>query len=80
MASSGRYSGSKSSTWCIRGLVLSVRPQTRAFLRQKYRRLGASLVAPWERICLPEQETQVQSLIREDPTCRATTKPTCHSY
>ena len=27
----------------------------------------ASLVAQWQRICLPMQETWVQSLIREDP-------------
>ena len=30
---------------------------------------GASLVAQWERICLPMQGTQVRSLIWEDPTC-----------
>ena len=28
----------------------------------------ASLVAQWQRICLPMQETRVQSLIRGDPT------------
>ena len=37
---------------------------------------GASLVAQWLRIHLPIQGTQVQALIREDPTCRgATTEP-----
>ena len=39
----------------------------------------ASLVAQWERICLPMQETQVQSLIREDPTCLAAAKPVHHT-
>ena len=29
---------------------------------------------------LPRQETQVQSLVQEDPTCRGATKPTCHNY
>ena len=40
---------------------------------QKYR---ASLVAQWLRICLPMQGTQVQALVREDPTCRGAAKPT----
>ena len=26
------------------------------------------------------QETRVQSLVQEDPTCRAATKPVYHSY
>ena len=42
---------------------------------QEYSR--ASLVAPWLRIRLPRQETQVQSLIWEDPTCCEATKPLC---
>ena len=29
----------------------------------------ASLVVQWLRICLPIQETRVQALVREDPTC-----------
>ena len=41
---------------------------------------GASLVAQWLRICLSMQETQVQALVWEDPTCRGATKPVCHSY
>ena len=37
----------------------------------------ACLVAWWQRICLPMQETQVQSPVQEDPTCpRATERPT----
>ena len=26
------------------------------------------------------QGTRVQTLVREDPTCRGATKPTCHNY
>ena len=36
------------------------------------------LVAQWT-IHLPMQETQVGSLIREDPTCHGATKPVCHN-
>ena len=38
------------------------------------------LVAQWIRIHLPRQETQVWSLIREDPTCRGASKPANHNY
>ena len=31
--------------------------------------MGASLVAQWQRIHLPVQETQDPSLVQEDPTC-----------
>ena len=41
---------------------------------------GASLVAQWKRIHLPVQETRIQSLIWEDPTCHGTTMPMHHSY
>ena len=41
---------------------------------------GASLVAQWLRIRLPMQGTQVQLLVREDPTCRGTTKSVLHNY
>ena len=37
----------------------------------------ASLVTQWSRISLPMQETQVRSLIQEDPTCQGATKPVC---
>ena len=40
----------------------------------------ASLVVQQLRNCLPMQETQVQSLIQEDPTSLGTTKPVCHNY
>ena len=38
------------------------------------------LVVQWLRICLLMQETQVLSLIWEDPACSGATKPRCHSY
>ena len=40
----------------------------------------ASLVAQWSRICLTMQETQVWSLIWEDPTHYGATTPMSHSY
>ena len=36
---------------------------------------GTSLVAQWLRIHLPMQGTQVQSLVREDPTCTEQLSP-----
>ena len=42
--------------------------------------IWASLVAQWLRIRLPMQGARVRSLVREDPTCRGTTKPVHHSY
>ena len=44
------------------------------------KRMGTSLVCQWLRVHLPIQGTQVQSLIREDPTCHETTKPVPHNY
>ena len=41
---------------------------------------GASRVAQWLRIRLPMQGTRVRALVREDPTCRGTTKPMRHNY
>ena len=38
---------------------------------------GTSLVVQRSRICLPMQGTWVQSLVGEDPTCRAATEPVC---
>ena len=38
------------------------------------------VVAQWLRTRLPMQGTQVQSLVREDPTCHGATKPVCHHY
>ena len=42
--------------------------------------LRASLVVQWLTVCLPMQGTQVQALVREDPTCCGATKPVCHNY
>ena len=42
--------------------------------------VGASLVAQVVRSHLPMQETQVWSLVQEDPTCLRATKPECHNY
>ena len=41
------------------------------------RKVGNFLVAQWLRIHQPIKGTQVQSLVREDPTCRGATKPVC---
>ena len=42
--------------------------------------MRASLVAWWQRIHLPMQETQVQSLIQDNPICYGATKPMHHNY
>ena len=49
-------------------------------LDQKSLVLGTSLVVQWLRIHLPMQETRVQALVREDPTCHGATKPVRHNY
>ena len=41
---------------------------------------GTSLVVQWLRIHLLMQGTQVQALVREDPTCQGATKPVHHNY
>ena len=51
-------------------------PHQKIFLKN----LGTSLVVQWLRICLPMQGTRVQSLVREDPTCRRATKHVRHNY
>ena len=48
--------------------------------RSKRPHAGASLVAQWLRIHLPRQGTRVWALVREDPTCRRSTKPVSHNY
>ena len=42
--------------------------------------LWASLVAQWERNCLPMQKAWVWSLVWEDSTYCGATKPMCHNY
>ena len=44
------------------------------------RESGISLVIQGLRIYLPMKETQVQSLVHGDPTCRRATKPWCHNF
>ena len=44
-----------------------------------FKKVRASLVAPWLIIRLPMQRTQVRSLVREDPTCCRATKPVHHN-
>ena len=39
-----------------------------------------SLVAQWLRISQPIQGTQVQALVREDPTCHGAAKPVHYNY
>ena len=39
-----------------------------------------SLVIQWLRVLLPMLETQVQSLVWEDPTYHRETKPVGHNY
>ena len=46
---------------------------------QASERYWVFLVVQWLRVHLPMQGTGVQSLVQEDPTCRAT-KPMCHNY
>ena len=43
------------------------------------KKVGASLVAQWLRICLPMQGTRVRALVWEDPTCRGATGPVSHN-
>ena len=42
--------------------------------------LRISLVVQWLRIYLPTQETELQSLVQEEPTCHKATKPASHNY
>ena len=61
--------------------MLSLRLPVNSRLLSKSKAIcGASLVVEWFRICLPMQETRVQSLVQEDPTCHQATKPVCRNY
>ena len=46
----------------------------------KNKKVWASLVVQWLRICLAMQGIWVWSLVWEDPTCQGANKPRCHSY
>ena len=43
------------------------------------KKLGASLVAQWLRICLLMQGTRVRAQVWEDPTCHGAAGPVSHS-
>ena len=49
-------------------------------IQQHIKRIRASLVAQWLRVCLPMQGTRVPALVWEDPTCRGATRPVSHNY
>ena len=73
--------GTKFLRWCSRlPAQWGIYPcnMGRSFVKNRARR--AFLVAQWLRICLPRQETRVQALVREDPTCRGATRPVSHNY
>ena len=53
----------------ITSIVLTISGSIYCYFRKR-----ASLVAQWQRINVPKQETWVPSLIREDPTCFRATK------
>ena len=42
--------------------------------------VGTSLGVQWLRIHVPTQGSQVQSLVREDPTCHGATRPLHSDY
>ena len=44
------------------------------------KKIRASLVAQWLRVCLSMQGTRVQALVWEDPTCRGATRPVSRNY
>ena len=49
-----------------------------------FKKTGASLMTQWlkkkKKIHLPMQETPVQSLVQEDPTCHGAAEPRLHDY
>ena len=51
-----------------------------AMEQNKEKRMRASLVAQWLRVCLPMQGTRVRALVWEDPTCHGATEPVSHDY
>ena len=61
-------------------IFLDLAPLATADYLKKDTSLRASLVAQWSRIRLPMQETRVQALVQEDPTCCGATKPVRHNY
>ena len=71
-------SGGSSVGYCaLLGLLFK---RTRVPSRQTIYGFRASLMGQWLRIHLPMQGTQVQSLVREEPTCRGAAKSTWRKY
>ena len=71
--------------WILHSLQLSSPPATtNEVMGQNNRiikeKLRTPLVPQGLTICLPMQETRVQSLVWEDPTCLGATKFMCQSY
>ena len=54
-------------------------PWSRTGQEYNLRKMRASLVAQWLRICLPVQVTRVRALVWEDPTCRGAARPVSHN-
>ena len=50
-----------------------------AMEKNKEKRMRASLVAQWLRICLLMQGTRVRALVWEDPTCHGAAGPVSHN-
>ena len=60
--------------------IIKAKSTANIILNAEKLKAWASLVVQWLRICLPMQETQVQALVWEDPTCRGATRPVSHNY
>ena len=60
--------------------IIKAKSTANIILNAEKLKAWASLVVQWLRICLPMQETQVQALVQEDPTCCRATKPVSHNY
>ena len=56
-------------------LTLAGQMKEKEKLKKKKKDLRSFQVMQWIRICLPIQETWVQSLVWEDSTCPRATKP-----
>ena len=68
--------GSTPALWPVKALPHEMRGFSKPVILKLYRRENrTSLIVQWLRICRPMQGTQVQSLVREDATCRGPSKP-----
>ena len=62
------------------GITFQEKKKSLQIVRNKSEGIGTSPLAQRLRIRLPMQGTRVRALVREDPTCRGTTKPVRHNY